>query len=352
MQRDLKKVKHIAVLRLSALGDVTLMVPMVRAIQRHFQGVEMTWIIGRHVYGLLEGLSGVNFIVIDKPRSLKDYWRLRQQLRPYQFDVLLAAQASLRTNLIYPWIKAPIKIGFDACRSRDGHGWFINKRIHFQPEHLLEGFMRFATTLGVTDTTVVWDLPLEQSHWAWAKQQLSVRSGRWIAVNPMASKLERQWLLDRYATVVQKAVEQWKVNIVFTGGEAVDEQQFIRAIIAKSRVDCLNLAGKTSMKQLAALLCAVDVLVSPDTGPVHIATAMGTPVVGLYAVAPPQLSGPYRSSALVINKYPDAVRDILHCDPDTIAWGTRVHDYRAMQLITVEEVLEKLAFVFAEEVVV
>ena len=325
------------------------MVPVVRAMQRHYPQVKISWIISRAPYSLVKGLSGVNFIVIDKPNSVRDYWRLKKQLANYRFDVLLAAQASLRANVMYPFIKAPLKIGFDKTRARDGHGLFINRRIDFKEEHLLDGFMRFAAALGVNDLSLQWDLPIEQKHRDWARQQLALKNGPWLAINPVASKKERLWLVDRYAAVIDAVAQRWGVNVVLTGGVSEAEQTLAQCISAKSNTDCLNLVGKSSMKQLAALLGAVDVLVSPDTGPLHIATAMGTPVVGLYAVAPPKLSGPYLTPQLVINKYPQAVAQILRRDPKKITWATRVHDPRAMALITVDDVLQKLSFIFNKD---
>ena len=202
--------------------------------------------------------------------------------------------------------------------------------------------MRFAKTLGVEDAPLEWNLPISNEHYDWAKRQLSIKTGKWLAINPMASKRERDWFVDRYAEVIDKAVERWGVNIVLMGGPSASEKAMSQAIVEKTKNYCLVLTGKTSLKQTAALLSQVEVLIAPDTGPVHIATAMGTPVVGLYAVAPPELSGPYLSQHLVINKYPEAVRKFLKKDPNTIAWGKRVHTQDAMALITVEDVLEKL----------
>ena len=339
---------RIALLRLSALGDVILMVPVVRAIQRHFPEAQVTWLTGRPAYTLLEGLSGVEFIVIDKPRSINDYRQLHRELKSRKFDVLLAAQASLRTNLIYPFIHAPIKVGFDASRSRDGHGFFISQRISARQEHLLEGFMQFAQALKVRDCSLTWDLPIAQSDWDWARQQLSQRSGKWLAINPMASKRERNWPISRYAELIRGAVARWQVNVVITGGNGTEEKAFATQLIAMAGIPCFNCVGLSSLKQLAALLGSVDVLVSPDTGPVHLADAMGTAVVGLYAVARPELSGPYRSSSLVVNVYPEAVATFLHRDPHTVPWGTRVHHRAAMSLISVQSVMEKLARVLCE----
>jgi heptosyltransferase I len=104
----------------------------------------------------------------------------------------------------------------------------------------------------------------------------------------------------------------------------------------------LDLVGQTTPRQLAAILGRTKVLVAPDTGPVHIATAVGTPVVGLYAVARAELTGPYNSQHLVVNRFPEAVRTILGKEPGEVSWKTRVKSSRAMELITVEDVLTKL----------
>ena len=114
----------------------------------------------------------------------------------------------------------------------------------------------------------------------------------------------------------------------------------LRWIARPTRV--LDLIGQTTPRQLAAILARTRALVAPDTGPVHIATAMGTPVVGLYAVARPELTGPYNSQHLVVNRFPEAVRTILAKEVGEVSWKTRVKSPRAMELITVEDVLKKL----------
>ncbi len=337
--------KQLALFRWSAIGDIVMMVPLVRALQRSHLNLDMTWITGRLAYSLLEGLSGIDFIVIDKPHSLLDFLTLSRQLQHASYDILLAAQASLRVHIVYPLIKATRKIGFDRQRARDAHGLFVKERIEFGCEHLIDSFMRFAQALGVQDTALEWNLPIDEQQKDWAKRQLAVKSGPWLAINPMAGKRERRWPLECYAQAIDRIVDRWKVNIVLTGGPSVEEKTFSHTIADKTTADCLVLTGHTNLKQMAALLGAVDVVLAPDTGPVHIATAMNTPVVGLYAVAPPELSGPYLSQHLVVNRYPDAVAHILKKDPDTIAWGKRVHSLDAMKLITVEDVIQKLGVV-------
>ena len=131
------------------------------------------------------------------------------------------------------------------------------------------------------------------------------------------------------------------------GGLSALEKAMAREISNQLEALPLNLVGKSSLKQLTALLGEVDVLLSPDTGPLHIAQAMGTPVVGLYAVAPPEKTGPYFSQQWVVNKFPEAVKTILGKDPAKISWRERVHSREAMALITVDEVKHKLEKIFS-----
>jgi heptosyltransferase I len=347
MSMELNNIRRIAVLRLSALGDVCMVVPVIRTLQQALPQSQITWIISRPAYDLVEGMDGVEFIVIDKPRGPSDYLALRKRLQHERFDVLLAMQAALRANLIYPFIHAPLKVGFDTRRARDRQGWFTNAAIPFAKEHLLDSFLAFAKTLGIENTVIDWRLPLGDAERDWARQQLVGGSGRVVIVNPAASKTERNWPAERYASVITHLQEKG-AQVILTGGAHPVEAALIKNIEAQLATPVRNLAGQTSPKQLAALIEAADCVLAPDTGPVHMAVAVGTPVVGLYAVAPSWLSGPYLQRDYVIDHYDQAVREILNKDPETVEWGTRVHDARAMQLITVDEVLERLSAVLEE----
>lgn len=335
---------HICVVRLSAIGDVILTVPVVRAIQADMPQARITWITGRAAYEILKDLSGVEFVVIDKPRSLKDYFRFWRLIRGNQFDVLLALQASLRTNLLYPLIRAKRKVGFDKRRARDGHRCFVKEAIAFKEQHLLEGFLEFAKHIGVNITSApTWQLAIPQTDYDWVLEHLS---SPYIVINPAASKAERNWPIGNYVLLIQKIQNQYpEINIVLTG--APNDQHIAKQIT--SQVEVVNLIGQTSLKQLAAVLDKAIVLIAPDTGPAHIATAMNTPVIGLYAVITSRLSGPYLSQHLCIDKYPEALKNYLNQDIETVKWGTRVHNAKAMGLISVDAVLEKVSLTLVGE---
>ncbi len=328
------------------MGDVTLVVPTVRSLQKAFPHARITWIISQPAYALIEGLDGVDFVVIDKPRSVADYLHLRRRLAAYNFDLLLALQANLRVNLIYPLIRATRKIGFDRTRAREGQWLFTHERIPFTPQqHLLESFLSFAHAAGAREADLRWDLPLCEADWRWADEKLANLPRPWLAINPSASKAERNWPLERYVEVVTELAKSHGGSVILTGGPA-EEEKALAARLHQQLPAALDLVGATSPKQLAAVLGRCDALLAPDTGPVHIAVAMGTPVVGLYAVAPPSLSGPYTSQQWVANRYPDAVRQFLHKDAESVPWNTRVHDTGAMRLITAAEVTTKLRALF------
>lgn len=337
--------QSILLVRLSALGDVTLMLPVVRTIQYFWPETKITWLIGRGAFHLLEGVTGVEFIVVDKPKNIRDYKALRQLFQKRQFDVLLATQASLRTNLIYPLINAKLKLGFDRKRARDGQWLVTQQRIPFKEQHLMDSFFSFIEMLGLHEKVIRWDLPLNQADHQWAETIVNEYpvAEPLVAINPGASKKERNWSAAHYVRVIKQAQTRWQANFVLTGSNSKIEQQLAQEIMTLlPNRKIMNLTGQSTPKQLAALLQRVKLLIAPDTGPVHIAVAMGTPVVGLYAVAPPELSGPYLSPDLVVNCYPQAIKTILDKDPGRIPWGTRVHHGEPMNLIKPDDVMNKL----------
>ncbi|HHT0592542.1 TPA: glycosyltransferase family 9 protein [Legionella anisa] len=336
-------IKSICIVRLSALGDVLMAVPLIRTLQANLPQAKLTWIISRPAFDLVEGMDGVEFILIDKPHGLMDYWRFKKQMKGRIFDVLLAPQASLRTNFLYPLIKAKRKIGYDEHRANDAHGLFVNERITPGLEHTLDGFLKFAQALGIKERVIRWDLPISSADYEWAEQQLP-KQGPTLVVNPAASKPERSWPVARYIDVLQKAQKQWKVQVIITGGP-IDFDKQLAEQITQAIPTAINLVGKTKPKQLLALISKATVVLCPDTGPSHMSTAVNTPVVALHAVTNPLISGPYLFQHLVVNHYPEAAEKILGSKCIEEVWGQHVHGEEPMQLISVDEVMEKLSII-------
>ncbi len=335
----------IAIVRFSALGDVVLAIPAVRALARSFPEATLTWITSPLGFSILRGLEGVNFAVYDKPRSLRDYRAFYRNFRDRRFDVVLEMQANLRINLLYPALHSPTKIGFDRIRAKEGQWLFSNQRIPFRNHHLADSFMAFAGQLGADIANPDFTLPLTGADHNFAQAKLADLPRPLIAIHPFASKAERNWPIERLADVMRRAHQQWQCGFVITGGTSAAEMQSCRQLAEALPTHTLNLCGQTSPKQLAAVLGQTNALIAPDTGAVHLARAMNTPVIGLYAVAPPELSGPYRALEYVVNRYPEAARQFLHKQPEQLGWNTRVHHAGAMQLIQADDVMQQLSAV-------
>ena len=334
-------IRKIAFFRMSALGDCVLATAAINALIKAYPQCEITWITTAAIAKMLKGMPGVTFLVIEKPNSLSDYWRLRAQLKPFQFDILIAAQASLRANAIYPLINATRKIGFDNKRAKDLHRCFVSEQIEYSDQHLAEGFMSFAKYLGIQDCSYRWYIHLEA---VMALKASSLRNKPLlIGINIAASKKERSWPAESIVALIKKIKSCYDCQIVLLGGTSAFERQQEQTVMAEvAEHDVITMVGRTSLSYLVSLIDELDCLISPDSGPVHIATAVNTPVVGLYAVARPELSGPYQSPNYTVNKYPQAVEVYLKKPVEKANWHERVHTREAMNLVSVEDVMEQL----------
>jgi heptosyltransferase I len=342
----------LCILRLSAIGDVTHMVPVIHTVRQAWPQCAVTWIIGKLEASLVSDLPGVEFIIFDKAKGSTAFLELRRQLRGRRFDVLLDMQVAMRANLISLLVNAPLKLGFDRARAHDLQWLFTNRRIPAQTRpHVLDGFFAFTETLGIAERSLRWNLPVPPEATAFADKALPPER-EWLAINPCSSARLlnwRNWPAQNYARVAQYAATRYDLGIVLTGGPAELERATAQAIRAAAPgIDIVDLVGRTSLKQLLAVLGRSNVLISPDTGPAHIATAADTPVIGLYAASNPLRTGPYLSQQYVIDKYPEALRKYNGKSVDEVRWGQRVRHPDAMRLITVDEVIAMLDRVMAD----
>jgi heptosyltransferase I len=338
----------ICIMRLSAIGDVTHVVPVINAIRKHQPYAEITWIIGKLEAKLLNGLPGVEFIVFDKKGGLDAIRHLRQTLKGRRFDVLLNMQVAARANLLSRLIKAPKRIGWDKPRWRDRHQWFINQSVKSVPEqHQVDAFLEFAHALDVPADPPEWNLPVSTQDIEWAKQILG-DGPPILMISPCSSHPFRNWQAKHYADVADHAIRELGMRVVLTGGPSALELQTGEDIESVMKYELQNLIGKDTIKQSVALLKQATVVLSPDSGPAHIASAVGTPVIGLYAATPSKRSGPYNSLDLCVDKYTEAAHKFRHKETQELRWGQRIEFPGVMDLIEtgdVKKMLNKLIMV-------
>ncbi|SDQ54938.1 heptosyltransferase I [Pseudoxanthomonas sp. CF385] len=329
--------QSLCLLRLSALGDVTHVVPLVRTLQRHWPQTRLHWVIDKGGFKLLEGLEGVTFHTYDKKTGLAGMRALRADLPGDGFDALLQMQVALRANLLSAFIRARRRIGYDRSRSKDLHGLVINERIPDRPGiHVLDAIGSFCEPLGLNQDEVVWRLPVPEDAYAWAGAQWPADGQRTLMISPCSSHERRNWYAERYAALADHAATQgWRV--VLCGGRSDLERRTADAIIAAMRAPVLDLVGKDTLKQLPALLARADLVVTPDSGPMHIANAMGSAVLGLHAASNPHRSGPYSTTRYCVDRYDDAARKYRGKPAADLPWGTKIEHDGVMGLVTVED---------------
>ncbi len=334
--------QNICILRLSAIGDTCHVVPVLRTLQQAWPGSHFTWVIGALESRLLGAVPGVEFITVDKRASRAARRDLARRLRARQFDVLLHMQLALRASLLARRIRATVKLGFDRPRARELQWLFTNRRIAaHRREHVMDSFFGFAAALGVHERVLRWDVPVPQA--ASARAEALIPEGqRTLIISPCSSHALRNWSAERYAAVADHAVREHGLQVLICGGPGESDRAMGAAIMRQVRAPVSNRVGMDDLPQLLALLRRATVLVSPDSGPVHMATMVGTPVIGLYAATNPARTGPYFSRNWCVDAYAEAAERFCGRNVAQLAWTTKIEVPGVMDLIEVPQVTAKL----------
>ena len=344
----MKNPLSLCILRLSAIGDVCHTLAVVQAIQRQYPDVEITWIIGKTEAMLMQDLPNVKLVPFDKKSGWKGIFTIWKQLAYKRFDFLLNMQTAFRASILSLGIKADKKIGFNKDRAREMQWLFTNQKVEQTTyPHVLDGQIMFAKAIGVTDLTPKWQLPIPTETVEKAKQWLDPMRKN-VVISPCSSKAEKDWLTERYADIANWLIAQ-NINVILVGSPAKREQE-MTAYIQHLAPNVQNLVGKTSLKELAALLKLVDLVISPDTGSAHIASIQGTPVIGLYAIHNPRRTAPYNAQQNVISVYDEAVQDYYGKSWQALPWVTKAKSKTGENLmarISVESVKQKVVEILA-----
>ena len=330
----------ICLLRTSAIGDVTHVVPLIRTLQQAWPQTSLTWIVGKLERKLVGDLPDVEFVTFDKSAGWAGMREVHKALRGQRFDALLQMQVAMRSNLLSLGIKAKQRIGYDTARSKDLHNLVINRRIPARSgEHVLDALGSFIEPLGLKQTQVRWDIPVPDEAHAWAAEALPGDTPT-LLVSPTSSHALRNWRPERYAAAMDHAASRgWRVVLI--GGPSPGERAMADAVLAACQRAPLDLTGKDTLKRLMALLTRAQLVLTPDSGPMHMANAVGTKVLGLHAASNPDRSGPYSDRRWCVNRYDDVAQKYFGKPASALAWGTKIERPGVMDLITVDDVIDR-----------
>ncbi|WP_186175650.1 glycosyltransferase family 9 protein [Vibrio jasicida] len=328
----------LCILRLSAIGDVCNTIATVQAIQKQWPETHITWITGKLEAQLLQAIDDVEVIVFDKKAGLDGYKSLWKQLKGREFDALLHMQYAIRASVATLGIKAKYKLGFSSDRSQDFQTLFTNVKVPSPSSlHVADGLMAFAHQIGVPQSELSWSLSYSEEDSSWAKTKLDTAQPTLLLV-PGASKAYKNWNAKGYVDVINHAREKgW--NVILAGSPAKVEVDLANEIQALLREPCLNLVGESSILQMLALIDKVQMVIAPDTGPAHMASAMNTPIIGLYAHHNPIRVGPYRFLKYAVSVYEEVILAETGKTSQELSWRTRAKDEAAMNRITSDHVV-------------
>lgn len=299
-------VERLAIIMLSAIGDAVHVLPVVNALKRADAQLHITWVIQPVPHQLVQTHPAVDeFILFRRRRGaglISGFAETLGPLRKNRFDLVLGLQVYLKAGILLAATRAGAKLGFDRARARDLNWLFSTHRIpaHAQ-QHVQDQYFEFLDFLGVDRRQVEWGLPLSAEERRAQKEFLAGMDKPVCAVVVATSRPEKDWHPERYARLLEIAESDLGFQPVIVGGPSAVEQRAATEILASTRAHVVNALGD-SLRRLLYLLDGAAVVVSPDTGPLHIARALDVPVVGLYGFTNPKRSGPYA-------KYQELVAD-------------------------------------------
>jgi heptosyltransferase I len=316
--------------------------PVVRTLQRAWPQARFTWIIGRVEAQLLGHIPDIEFIVLDKKSLAGSYRLLREAMRGRHFDVLMHMQLALRASLLSTLIPARIKLGYDRKRARELQWLFTTNRVRpAERQHVMDALFGFAEKFHVYEKLLRWDIPIPQSAREYARRVIP-DDMKTIVISPCSSHPLRNWRPEYYAQIADYAVSALGMRVVLCGGRSDLERRMGDTIQRHMTQTCENTIGQDTLLEFLATLERAIAIITPDSGPAHMATAVGTPVIGLYAATNPQRSGPYLSRQWCVDKYDVAARRLLGKSAVDLPWTTKIERPGVMDLITPDDVIKKL----------
>lgn len=302
------RLDRIGIVMMSAVGDAVHVLPVISALKRQAPHCTITWILQPGPASLVRGHPSVDEIILfERTRGWRAFRDVRRALSERPFDLVLALQVYFKAGLITAMTRAPVKLGFDRERARDLNWLFTTHRIPSHPagQHVQDQYFEFLQALGVPFEPVVWDLGPWPDERPWQEEFRSRLDRPAAAIVVATSKPEKDWLPERWAEVVDALYADFGLQPVLVGGRSERELHAERVIMERARNKPISMLG-SGLRRLVGIFDASTLVLSPDTGPLHISVALGRPVVSLMGYTNPRRTGPYRRfHDLVVDAYGD-----------------------------------------------
>lgn len=320
---------------MSAVGDAVHVLPVITALKRARPDCHITWVLQPVPASLVREHADVDEIIeFDRSMGWRAFRSVAIELRRRQFDLLIDLQVYFKAGVLTVLSGAPRRLGFDIARARDANWLFTTERISASPvQHVQDQYFEFLSHLGVPHDPVEWRMGPWPDEREW-QREFAARFDRPIAAIVVAtSKPDKDWFPDRWAEVCDTLIEDYGLQPVLVGGMSEREVETARSICEHAVHEPPSELG-SGLRKLVSILDAAALVISPDTGPLHMSVALNRPVVSLIGYTDPRRTGPYRA-------FNDLIVDAFHDegDPGAVTMKTRSN---RMAEISVTDVIEKI----------
>jgi len=302
---------NICIVMMSAVGDAVHVLPVINALKRANRKTRITWVLQPGPAALVRGHRSVDeIIVFDRALGWRAFAHVRSELAKRKFDLVINLQVYFKAGLVTGFTRAPVKLGFDRSRARDFNWLFTNRKIPSHPvQHVQDQYFEFLSALGVSPEPVEWDLGPREDEREWQRRFTSTIRRPIASIVVATSKPEKDWIPDRWVEVADALYEQFGMQIVLVGGKSEREAAAARIIMEKAKYEPRSELG-SGLRNLVSILDSSALVLSPDTGPLHMSVALNRPVISLMGYTNPKRTGPYRKfHDLIIDAYGDPGED-------------------------------------------
>jgi heptosyltransferase I len=302
---------RIGIVMMSAVGDAVHVMPIIHALKAAHPSARITWVLQPGPATLVRGHPLVDEIItFDRSRGWRAFTDVRRALAPRAFDLVLALQVYFKAGIVTACTRAPVKLGFDRARARDANWLFTTHRIPPHPgQHVQDQYFEFLDALGVPHGSPEWGLgPWNDEERTWQRDFVRQFDRPIVPLVVGTSKPAKDWFPDRWVSVCHALYHEHGLQPVLVGGRSERELSAEAAILP--HVPFAHSALGSGLRRLAAILDGAALAISPDTGPLHLAVALRTPVIGLMGYTNPKRVGPWDfAHDLLVDAYGDPGED-------------------------------------------
>jgi len=333
--------KKILIVLHGSIGDVTRALPLAAMLRRAFPRAFLAWSIEPACFPLLQGNSAIDeIILLDRRRWWKSAGPFLARVRAGNFDLVLDLQRLFKSGFIGWWSGAAQRVGFHRKDSKEFNWIFNNLRIPAYGEEIpkIEHYLKFADYLGLDRSPLEWHFNLTADEQASIRDHLSKITGPFAALFVGTRWQSKQWFPRQMSECADQLWGDYGLRVVLLGSK--DDQPLDREVVTLSQSKPVDLVGRTTLREAIGVIQRARIAVGPDTGLMHIAAAVGTPVISLWGATSPQRTGPYGYAELVLQGKAPCVP----CQRRTCSIG-RV----CLQSITTEQIGAKIRNVLGGE---